>query len=136
MPRILPLILILGLLSCKSKYNPYKYVSQVKIEYVNKSILTFIQISCDNFEMSFGSRVNSLTIFEQKEISKLTSYLNSSTLAVDSDPDVRVKVYLYEGDNLVEFFCFGNGYDLMSSKSGLSNKSFIDFVNKLIEKHS
>ena len=132
-------LLLLGLFlqflgfSCDQD-NAYKKLNKVKINYVDKDILTFFSVSCEDFEMLFGD-YKTITLTDRKDVDVIKSCLRKLSSNSDSNSiDCRVKVYLYNNESLISVVCFDRFGELKLDNIGVTgNQGLVKFINSKID---
>lgn len=129
-------ILLLYFFSCKPKLQKFENIDNVKIVYVNRDVYSTIPGSCDNFEESLAQLIKTILIKDIGELSKIQDCLNEIHLSSEANIDVKVKVYLMQGLNIVAVFCLDQFDGIVSNDKGYRNECFTKLIHALIEKHS
>jgi ABC-type uncharacterized transport system substrate-binding protein len=129
---LLLLILLLLTISCSSQ-NQIK--NTAKIKYVSLDIMTPIDVSCKDFEDSFGKQVKILSINSEKEIFYLKKCIKQ--LVKDDtvkSADIRIKIEINNYDT-TDVICLDRFHIYRNGQFYKMDPGLMQFLNEKIEKN-
>lgn len=129
------IILFIFFTSCKPKQEQSSDINKIKIVYVNRGIYSLIPGSCENFEKSLSQLIQTIFIEDDYTLSKIKMCLDEMTLTNEKDIDVKIKVYLMQGNRIVSIICLDQFDGIVTNGKVYKNESFTLLINEIIDKN-
>lgn len=132
--KYISLILLLSASYCYSDKMEANYggMKQIKIQFVNMTIITPIKIDCDKFDVYFERKdsINLTSKLDMGDFIRQLNKLKSEAIIFDGEIDARGKIYLHYNASNVKVFCIGY---YLTEINGVVYKNTIEF-QEYIEK--
>lgn len=129
---MLTLLLLLSNFTIKSK-EIEPFYKKMEFKYVDLSILTPVNIDCNNFESFFKDEIKVKTITDTSLINDFVSLLKQ--LPSDSiSPDTRIIVILYDNNNHRREICIDRLYIMEKNKTYSNTENLLKILNEILYK--
>lgn len=126
------LLLVSLTISCSSQDQTK---STAKIKYVSFDIMTPIDVSCKDFEDSFGNQVKILSIKSENDIIYLKKCINELIKDNNSkSADIRIKIFIYYYDT-TDVICLDRFHIYHNGQFYKMDTVLMRFINREIEKN-
>ncbi|WP_291152099.1 hypothetical protein [Flavobacterium sp. UBA7680] len=124
------IILVFSAFACnKTKETKETSINKIVIHSVNLDIDTGSDVSCQDFNLTFGSHVKDKSIEDKSILTELENLLKETKkIKKNKSVDVRRKIVIYYKDKTVDTLCAGRFNILVNNQLLEENTDLLNFV--------